>query len=106
MYELIETFSVPTPPEDFAVYQTLGASINAVLNCIDKALADRDANVDKFCSHLDKDIAELGKEVKEVKQESQNPAILDARSDPNQVSTCAVYCLDFPSTVVPHVSSV
>ena len=71
MYELIEEFNVPTPPEDFAVYQTLSPSINNVMNCIDKALADRDANVDKFCSHLDKDITELGKEVKEVKQESQ-----------------------------------
>ena len=76
MYELIELFSVPTP---------LSASINAVLNCIDKALADRDSNVDKFCTHLDKDIAELGKEVKEVKQESQNPAVLDPKSDPDQV---------------------
>ena len=40
-------------------------------NAIDKALAERDANIDKFCTHLDKDIAELGKEVKEVKQEAQ-----------------------------------
>ncbi len=42
-----------------------------MLNAIDKSLAERDANVDKFCNHLDKDIAELAKEVKEVKQESQ-----------------------------------
>jgi len=42
-----------------------------VRNAIDKALAERDANIDKFCTHLDKDIAELAKEVKEVKQEAQ-----------------------------------
>ena len=71
MYELIERFTVPTPPEDFAVYQTLNPSIHNVLNCIDKSLAERDSNVDKFCTHVDKDIAELHKEVKEVKQESQ-----------------------------------
>jgi len=53
------------------VFQTLGPSINNVLNCIDKALAERDQNVDKFCNLLDKDITELGKEVKEVKRESQ-----------------------------------
>ena len=51
------------------------------MNAIDKSLAERDQNVDKFCSHLDKDIAELSKEVKEVKQESQNPMILDASAD-------------------------
>ena len=51
------------------------------MNAIDKSLAERDQNVDKFCSHLDKDIAELSKEVKEVKQESQNPMILDAGAD-------------------------
>jgi len=53
------------------ILQTLSPSINNVLNCIDKALAERDANVDKFCTHLDKDISELAKEVKEIKQESQ-----------------------------------
>jgi hypothetical protein len=71
MYDLIEQFTVPTPPEDFAVYQTLGPSINNVLNCIDKALAERDQCVDKFCGHLDKDISELNKEVKEAKREVQ-----------------------------------
>ena len=85
MHELIELFSVPIPPKDFAIYQTLSGSINTVLNCIDRALADRDADVDRFCTHLDKDIAELGKELKEVKAESQNPMILDAKADQQQV---------------------
>ena len=43
----------------------------AVRNAIDKALAERDTNLDKFCSSLDKDIAKLNKEVKKVKQEAQ-----------------------------------
>ena len=69
----------------FFTIQTLSPSINNVLNDIDKALAERDANVDKFCTHLDKDITELTKEVKEVKQESQNPVILDAGADKEAV---------------------
>lgn len=52
-------------------FQTLNPSITGVRNAIDKSLTERDANIDKFCTHLDKDIAELGKEVKEVKQEAQ-----------------------------------
>jgi dynein heavy chain len=71
MYDLIEAFTVPTPPEDFAVYQTLSPSIINVKNAVDKSLTERDANIDKFCNSLDKDIAELAKEVKEIKQESQ-----------------------------------
>ena len=81
MYDLIDKFKVPTPPEDFAVFQTLGASISSVLNCIDKSMAERDQNVDRFCAHLDKDIGELSREVKEVKTESQNPSILDPASE-------------------------
>ena len=45
--------------------------MGAVRNSIDKSLAERDQNVDKFCSSLDKDIADLGKEVKQVKQDAQ-----------------------------------
>lgn len=45
--------------------------MDAVRNAIDKSLAERDQNVDKFCTSLDKDIAQLGKEVKAVKQEAQ-----------------------------------
>ena len=59
----------------------MNPSINTVLNAIDKSLAERDGNVDRFCSHLDKDIADLAKEVKEIKQEVQNPMILDANAD-------------------------
>ena len=42
-----------------------------VRSAIDKALADRDQNLDKFCTRLDKDIALLGKEVKSIKQEAE-----------------------------------
>ncbi len=45
--------------------------MTGVRNAIDKSLAERDANIDKFCTSLDKDIALLGKEVKRVKQEAQ-----------------------------------
>ncbi|XP_059155726.1 dynein axonemal heavy chain 6-like isoform X2 [Physella acuta] len=87
MYELIEQFHVPMPDVDLVTYQTLNPSIITVRNAIDKSLTERDSNIDKFCNHLDKDIAELGKEVKEVKQEAQNPMILDPQSDKDKVRT-------------------
>lgn len=45
--------------------------MNGVRNSIDKSLAERDQKVDKFCSALDRDIADLGKQVKQVKQAAQ-----------------------------------
>ena len=66
-------------------FQTMNPSITNVRNAIDKSLAERDANIDKFCTHLDKDIAELVKEVKEIKQEIQNPTILDPNAEKPKV---------------------
>ena len=43
----------------------------AVRNAIDRALAERDSNLDKFCTYLDKDITILNKKVKSIKQEAQ-----------------------------------
>ena len=51
--------------------QTLRPTVTAVRNVIDKSLAERDANIDKMCTHIDKDVVSLGKEVKEVKQKAQ-----------------------------------
>ena len=45
--------------------------MNGVRNAIDKSLAERDQNVDRFCSALDRDIEDLGKQVKQVKQAAQ-----------------------------------
>ena len=55
----------------FMYLQTLRPTVTAVRNVIDKSLAERDANIDKMCTHIDKDIVTLGKEVKEVKQKAQ-----------------------------------
>ncbi|KAM6971776.1 dynein axonemal heavy chain 6 [Aplochiton taeniatus] len=81
MYKLIEVYTVPTPPEDFAVYATLRTTVSSVRNAIDKGVGERDANVDKFCSHLQKDIAELNKEVKKVKQLAQDSQILSINAE-------------------------
>ena len=36
---------------------------------VDKAASNREKYVDKFCHHLDKDITELGRDVKEIKNQ-------------------------------------
>lgn len=80
MYKLIECYSVPTPPEDVAVYATLPSCINAVRNTTDKAAEERDSYVDKFCQHLQQDINKLTNKVQEVKSQAEvkerNTAVL------------------------------
>ncbi|KAG9480610.1 hypothetical protein GDO78_012200 [Eleutherodactylus coqui] len=85
MYQLIESYNVPTPPEDFAEFATLKPSILGVRNAIDKAVGERDSSIEKFCRSLDKDIAELNREVKAVKHQSQDPQILDINADQTKV---------------------
>ena len=71
MYKLIEKYEVPHPPADRVLFDTLNGSITTLKNAIDKAVGERDANLDLFCKEIEKDILELNKVVKEVKQESQ-----------------------------------
>ncbi|KAM4603926.1 dynein axonemal heavy chain 6 [Polymixia lowei] len=85
MYKLIDMYSVPAPPEDFAVFATLRPSVTSVQNSIDKAVAKRDSNVNKFCTYLQKDIKELNREVTRVKEKAQDHQILDINADRSEV---------------------
>ncbi|VDK35198.1 unnamed protein product [Taenia asiatica] len=77
MYELIDVFKVPTPPEDLAVYQILFPSIERTITTIDRALAERDSLVDIFFGCLNKDIGDLMNDVRDTKQTVGNPMLLD-----------------------------
>ncbi|XP_042305526.1 dynein axonemal heavy chain 6 [Sceloporus undulatus] len=85
MYRLMELYTVPAPPEDFALFSSLKPSIIAVRNAIDKAVGERDASIFRFCQLLDLDIHELNEEVKLVKREAQDPQILDVDADQDRV---------------------
>lgn len=71
MYELIEHYKVPCPPEDLVVYATLFKTITVCRNAIDKALTERDANIVQFCATIDKDIGSLTEECRRIKQKSE-----------------------------------
>lgn len=71
MYNLINMYSVPTPPEDLVVFATLQPSINSLRSIIDEAAAERNSSMERFCSSLHKDIKELNHEVMKVKLKSQ-----------------------------------
>lgn len=71
MYELIEQYKVPCPPEDLVVYATLFNTITVCRNAIDKALTERDSNIQQFCNVLDKDIVNLTEDCRRIKQQAQ-----------------------------------
>ena len=48
MYSLIDEFKVPCPPEDLVVFATLFNTITMCRNSIDKALTERDGNINEF----------------------------------------------------------
>ncbi|KAM7536598.1 hypothetical protein Aperf_G00000086397 [Anoplocephala perfoliata] len=77
MYELIDIFNVPTPPEDLALYQTMLPSIERTITTIDRSLAERDSTVDVFFGCLNKDIGDLINDVRDAKQAVGNPMLLD-----------------------------
>ncbi|VDO70860.1 unnamed protein product [Schistosoma margrebowiei] len=81
LYEMIEAFVIPVPPEDYAIYQSLIPSIDRAKNAMDRALGDRDICVDKFFVSLEKDINELIHDIKEVKQAINNPILLDVTAE-------------------------
>lgn len=71
IYNLINMYSIPIPPEDLVVFATLQPSVNSLHSIIDEAAAERDSSMDKFCASLHKDIKELNHEVMKIKFKSQ-----------------------------------
>ena len=59
--------------------QTLRPAVSSLRSSVDKAVSQREQNIQKFCAHLDKDIEELGREVKEIKNQAQ-VSLLDTRA--------------------------
>ncbi|XP_067839723.1 dynein axonemal heavy chain 6 [Heptranchias perlo] len=87
MYQLVDKYKISTPPEDLAVFATLKPSIFAVRTVIDRAVNERDSNINKLCRCLDKDIAVLNEEVRAVNLQEQDPQLLDINSDKLKVKT-------------------
>ena len=85
MYELIEQYKVPCPPEDIVSYSSLTTTLNGCRNAMDKALTERDSYITKFVALLDKDIEFLTQEVRQIKTDSQNPLLLDPTGDKDKV---------------------
>ncbi|XP_030273772.1 dynein heavy chain 6, axonemal isoform X2 [Sparus aurata] len=83
MYNLINTYSGPTPLDVLYVFGTLQTSIDSLEDLIDEADYGRTSLMDKFCSSLHKDIEELNSEVWKVLVKGKQ--VLDVNADPSKV---------------------
>ena len=73
------THTVPPFP------QSLRPEVGRLRTAVDKAVSNREQYIHKFCTHLDRDIEELDKEAKEIKNEGQVSLITDPESDGEKV---------------------
>ncbi|XP_036933614.1 dynein heavy chain 6, axonemal [Acanthopagrus latus] len=83
MYNLINTYSGPTPLDVLYVFGTLQTSIDSLEDLIDEADYGRASLMDKFCSSLHKDIEELNSEVWKVLVKGKE--VLDVNAEPSEV---------------------
>ncbi|KAM9845816.1 dynein axonemal heavy chain 6 [Aulostomus maculatus] len=85
MYNLMNMYSVPIPPEDVVAFATLEPSMDSLHNDISDAVVDRPSTMAKFSSSLQKEITDLKHEVKRVRLQSQNAQLLDINADSSKV---------------------
>ncbi|XP_042075509.1 LOW QUALITY PROTEIN: dynein axonemal heavy chain 6 [Haplochromis burtoni] len=85
MYDLINMYSVPTPPEDLVKFAALEPFIESLSSVMLKAVLQRNGTMEKFCSCLQKDMKEIKQEDMKIQVKLQDPQILDINADSSQV---------------------
>ena len=84
-YSLFKKYDVPTPPEDYAMFESLTSTQSAVRDTVDRCLAERDQNIDKLVGHIERDVVDLNTVLKDVKKDISNQKILDSASTEEDV---------------------
>ena len=85
---MFKKYDVEFPPDlrtDLAIYESLPSEQSALRDSIDKAQGERDQSIDKLVGCIERDIVELNGELKDIKEQIQNPQLLDEEADQEQV---------------------
>lgn len=70
MYDLVNMYSVPTPPEDLVVFTSMQTHISSLQNAVSGAQLQRDSIIDKFRNSLLKDVEVLNCDIMKIKLKS------------------------------------
>ncbi|XP_051939159.1 dynein axonemal heavy chain 6 isoform X1 [Hippocampus zosterae] len=84
MYNLINQSSLPVTADDVA-FASMEPYMNSLHNMINDAMFDRFKMMEKFSKSLQVDIKDLNQKVKKIKEQSQDPQILEVTADLSQV---------------------
>ncbi|XP_072318696.1 dynein axonemal heavy chain 6 [Eucyclogobius newberryi] len=85
LYNLINSYSIPTPPEDPFVFASLKPAINSLEVIIHDASWAKNDITEKFKASLKKDLKDLKEEIMNLDHKSQDKQILDINADPAKV---------------------
>ncbi|XP_034043922.1 dynein heavy chain 6, axonemal-like isoform X3 [Thalassophryne amazonica] len=85
LYEFMNMFSVPTPPEDVVVFTGLESAFGSLVILQSSAAAYCTQNKKRFCTSLRKDMKILNQKINEILQKSDMKQILDIQTDPVEV---------------------
>jgi dynein heavy chain len=85
LYGILESFKIYILPTDLAMYQTLVPTLRSLKEAVDIAQESKDDNISKFTTDLDRMLSELFTEVSEIRNSAQDPMVLSASSNNDEV---------------------
>ncbi|TPX36228.1 hypothetical protein SmJEL517_g01545 [Synchytrium microbalum] len=86
LYSLMDTYRIPIEPTDLALHQSLGPTLRTLRDVVDMAVETKDDNIQRYSAELEKAMSDLMGEVAEVRNAAQDPSILTASSNTEEVT--------------------
>ncbi|XP_076366516.1 dynein axonemal heavy chain 6-like [Tachypleus tridentatus] len=86
LYDLMDSYSVPVPPEDIAGYSALGGLLCHLQKTIKNESSERETYKTNLNTSLVKDIDKLKQEVKDLKRDVEESFLMDVNSEPRKVT--------------------
>ena len=86
LYNLMYTYHIPIEPTDLALHQSLAPTLRTLRDVVDMALETKDDSIQRYSAELEKAMTDLMVEVAEVRNAAQDPSILTASSDTEDVT--------------------
>ncbi|XP_069668946.1 dynein axonemal heavy chain 6 isoform X3 [Periplaneta americana] len=84
LYDIIDEFQVPAAPEEQANYLGFQVTLTALRNLVDRKVNEKTKMVGKFNEQINKDITDLLAEVGDIKEEANQPWLIDIESNPEE----------------------
>jgi dynein heavy chain len=85
LYGILDQNKIFLLPTDVAMYQTLAPTLRTLKEQVDIAYDSKDDNISKFTVDLEKMLGDLSAEVSEIRNSAQDPMVLSASSNNDEV---------------------